>query len=114
MKIALLGTGFGQAHAGVYAHRPDVDEVVVFGRTPQKLAQISGQFGFATTTDLDAVITDASVDLVDICLPTRLHAQVAVAAMQAGHDVLIVLPLACWAAMMRRASSSVAASGTGH
>ena len=86
MKIALLGTGFGQAHAGVYAHRPDVDEVVVFGRTPQKLAQISGQFGFATTTDLDAVITDASVDLVDICLPTRLHAQVAVRAMQAGHD----------------------------
>lgn len=38
MKIALLGTGFGQAHAAVYAQRPDVDEVVVFGRTPEKLA----------------------------------------------------------------------------
>jgi hypothetical protein len=38
----------------------------------------------ATTTDLDAVITDSSVDLVDICLPTRLHADVAVRAMQAG------------------------------
>jgi hypothetical protein len=36
VKIALLGTGFGQAHAAVYATRPDVDEVVVFGRTPQK------------------------------------------------------------------------------
>jgi predicted dehydrogenase len=94
MKIALLGTGFGQAHAAVYAHRPDVDEVVVFGRTPAKLAKISGQFGFATTTDLDAVITDSSVDLVDICLPTRLHAEVAVRAMQAGKDVLIELPLA--------------------
>jgi predicted dehydrogenase len=94
MKIALLGTGFGQAHAAVYAQRPDVDEVVVFGRTPQKLAKISGQFGFAITTDLDAVIADASVDLVDICLPTRLHAEVAVAAMQAGKDVLIELPLA--------------------
>jgi hypothetical protein len=33
MKIALLGTGFGQAHAAVYAARPDVDEVIVFGRT---------------------------------------------------------------------------------
>ncbi len=71
MKIALLGTGFGQAHAAVYAQRPGVDQVVVFGRTPQKLAKISGQFGFATTTDLDAVIADPSVDLVDICLPTR-------------------------------------------
>jgi len=94
MKIALLGTGFGQAHAAVYAGRPDVDEVVVFGRTPEKLAAISGQFGFATTTDLDALITDDTVDLVDICLPTRLHADIAVRAMQAGHDVLIELPLA--------------------
>jgi predicted dehydrogenase len=94
MKIALLGTGFGQAHAAVYAERPDVDEVVVFGRTPGKLAKISDQFGFATTTDLDTVIADPSVDLVDICLPTRLHAGVAVRAMQAGKDVLIELPLA--------------------
>jgi shikimate 5-dehydrogenase len=45
MKIALLGTGFGQAHAAVYAQRPDVDEVVIFGRTSEKLAKISGQFG---------------------------------------------------------------------
>jgi UDP-N-acetylglucosamine 3-dehydrogenase len=75
MKIALLGTGFGQAHAAVYAQRPDVDQVVVFGRTPHKLATISDQLGFATTTDLDGLIADASVDLVDICLPTRLHAR---------------------------------------
>jgi UDP-N-acetylglucosamine 3-dehydrogenase len=65
-----------------------VDEVVVFGRTAGKLAKINGQFGFATTTDLDAVITDPSVDLVDICLPTALHAEVAVRAMQSGKDVL--------------------------
>ncbi|MEU4294256.1 Gfo/Idh/MocA family oxidoreductase [Kribbella sp. NPDC026596] len=32
--------------------------------------------------------------LVDICLPTRLHAEAAVRAMQAGRDVLIELPLA--------------------
>jgi predicted dehydrogenase len=94
VKIALLGTGFGQAHAAVYAQRSDVDEVVVFGRTPEKLAAIRAQSGFATSTDLDAVLADPSVDLVDICLPTRLHADVAVQAMQAGRDVLIELPLA--------------------
>src|SRR6516165_7635290 len=94
MKIALLGTGFGRAHAAVYAERPDVDQVVVFGRSQGKLATIGGQFGFATTTDLDALIADPSVDLVDICLPTALHAEVAVRAMQAGKDVLIELPLA--------------------
>ena len=46
-----------------------MDQVVVFGRAPEKPAKISGHFGFATTTDLDAVIADASVDLFDICLP---------------------------------------------
>jgi predicted dehydrogenase len=94
MKVALLGTGFGRAHAAVYAQRSDVDEVVIFGRTPEKLAQISDDFGFATTTDLDALIGDTSVDLVDICLPTRLHADVAVRALHASKDVLIELPLA--------------------
>jgi predicted dehydrogenase len=111
MKIALLGTGFGQAHAAVYAQRPDVDQVVVFGRTPQKLAKISGQFGFATSTDLDAVIADPSVDLVDICLPTRLHAEVAVQAMQAGKDVLIELPLATTLEGARRVVAAQQATG---
>jgi predicted dehydrogenase len=46
-----------------------VDEVVVFGRTSEKLAQIGDDFGFATSTDLDAVLNDSSVDLVDICVP---------------------------------------------
>ncbi|MFD7233739.1 Gfo/Idh/MocA family protein [Streptomyces syringium] len=94
MKIALLGAGFGEAHAAVYAHRPDVTEVVVFGRTPAKLEKFADEYGFASTTDLDALITDASVDLVDICLPTHLHAEVAVRAMEAGKDVLVELPLA--------------------
>jgi len=111
MKIALLGTGFGQAHAAVYAARPDVDEVVAFGRTPATLAKLSDQFGFAATTDLDAVITDASVDLVDICLPTRLHAEVAVQAMQAGKDVLIELPLASTLEDAHRIVAAQQASG---
>ena len=37
----LLGTGFGQAHAAVYAAR-DV-EVVMVGRNPGKTARIAGQ-----------------------------------------------------------------------
>ena len=69
MKIALLGTGSGQVHAAVYSQRPDVDEVVVFCRTPEKLAEFGEQFGLATTTDPDALVADPTVDLVDICLP---------------------------------------------
>jgi len=111
MKIALLGTGFGQAHAAVYAQYPDVDEVIVFGLSPEKLARVAGEFGFATSTDLDALLADGSVDLVDICLPTRLHADVAIRAMQAGKHVLIELPLAVTLDDARRIVASHQATG---
>lgn len=111
MKIALLGTGFGQAHAAVYANREDLDEVVVFGRTPAKLQKISNQFGFTTSTDLDTLITDPSVDLVDICLPTHLHADIAVRAMKAGKHVLCELPLAVTMDDARRVITAQRASG---
>ncbi|QBS44724.1 Gfo/Idh/MocA family protein [Nocardia sp. CS682] len=93
MKIALLGTGFGQAHAAVYAARDDV-EVVVFGRTPAALARIHDSHGFTTTTDLDGLYDDPTIDLIDICLPTALHAEHALRALAAGKHVLCELPLA--------------------
>ncbi|GAA0658642.1 Gfo/Idh/MocA family oxidoreductase [Kitasatospora atroaurantiaca] len=94
MRIGLLGTGFGRAHAAVYAARPDVEKVVVFGRTPAKLAAFREEFGFETTTDLDAVHGDPDLALIDVCLPTPLHAEQAVRALEAGKDVLCELPLA--------------------
>ncbi|MFV8128241.1 Gfo/Idh/MocA family protein [Streptomyces syringium] len=93
MKIALLGTGFGQAHAAVYAARDDV-EVVMFGRDAAKTAKVAGQFGFASSTDMDAAFEDDSFDLVDICLPLPLHAEFVLRALQAGKHALVELPLA--------------------
>ncbi|AZM51273.1 gfo/Idh/MocA family oxidoreductase [Streptomyces sp. WAC 01529] len=93
MKIALLGTNFGQAHAAVYAARDDV-EVVMFGRDADKTAGVAGQFGFAAGTDLDAAFTDPSFDLVDVCLPIPLHAPMVLRALEAGKHVLTELPMA--------------------
>ncbi|MBB5122588.1 hypothetical protein AF335_18585 [Streptomyces eurocidicus] len=93
MKIGLLGTGFAVAHAGVYAARPDT-EVVVYGRSPGKLAMFAQDFGFATTTDADAIYADPDVDLVDVCLPTALHKEHILRALAAGKHVLCELPIA--------------------
>ncbi|MGH3736620.1 MAG: Gfo/Idh/MocA family protein [Micromonosporaceae bacterium] len=110
MKIGLLGTGFGGAHAAIFHRHPDVDEVVVFGRTPAKLDKFAEKFGFATTTDLDAIYSDASVDLVDVCLPTRLHAEHVLRALEAGKHVLCELPLALSLGDARRVAEANAAS----
>src|SRR5690606_5921989 len=40
------------------------------------------------------LLNNPNVDLVDICLPTHMHREVAVAAFHAGKDVLVEKPLA--------------------
>jgi predicted dehydrogenase len=111
MKVGLLGTGFAIAHAGIYAARPDVEEVVVFGRTPAKLKAFAKQFGFATTTDIDEIYDDHAIDLIDVCLPTPVHAEHVVRAVQAGKDVLCELPLTSTMADARRIVEAQQATG---
>jgi UDP-N-acetylglucosamine 3-dehydrogenase len=94
MKIGLLGTGFGIAHARIYHTHPDVDDVVVFGRTPAKLEKVAAEFGFATTTDIAHIYDDPAIDLIDVCLPTPLHADAVIRGLHAGKHVLVELPLA--------------------
>jgi predicted dehydrogenase len=94
MKVGLLGTGFGIAHARIYHTHPQVSEVVVFGRTPAKLQAFADDFGYATTTDLASIYDDPAIDLVDVCLPTPLHPEHVLRALAAGKHVLCELPLA--------------------
>ncbi|KZM74744.1 Gfo/Idh/MocA family protein [Nocardia terpenica] len=108
MKIALLGTGFGQAHAAVYATR-DV-EVTVFGRRPEVLRSLADRYGFATTTDLDSVFADPAIELIDICLPTDMHSDTVLRAVDAGKHVLTELPLATDTAAAKKVAEAAEAS----
>jgi predicted dehydrogenase len=110
MKVGLLGTGFGLAHARIYHTHPAVSEVVVFGRTPAKLQAFAEEFGYATTTEVASVYDDPAVDLVDVCLPTSLHAEHVLRALAAGKQVLCELPLAATMADARRIVAAQAAS----
>jgi predicted dehydrogenase len=108
MKIALLGTGFGQAHAAIYAKR----EVEGRGVRPDtgQAGGIRQEYGFATTTDLDGLYQDPSIDLIDICLPTSLHAEHVLRGLAAGKHVLCELPLALTMADAQRVADAAAAS----
>ena len=44
--------------------------------------------------DVDALLADGEIEAVDLCLPTFMHEEVAVAALRAGKHVLVEKPMA--------------------
>jgi predicted dehydrogenase len=92
--IALLGGGFmGRTHAAVYAglrERASVGVVCAL-RGGEEIAR---GLGAELSPDWEAVIGAPGVDAVDICLPTPLHGEVAVRALELGRHVLVEKPIA--------------------
>lgn len=94
MNIAILGTGFGKEHAKLFCQEKLADKIIVWGRNPEKLAEIEKEFGVQTTTNLDDILNDQTIKLVDVCLPTQVHAEYAIKALRAGKHVFVEMPLA--------------------
>ncbi|MBY9079224.1 Gfo/Idh/MocA family oxidoreductase [Paenibacillus sp. HN-1] len=93
MKIGVLGTGFGAYHAKLLKQMDGVDGVTVFGRNNEKLKKMEAELEVDVTTDLDRVLRDPSIDIIDICLPTALHSEIAVRAMSHGKQVFCETPV---------------------
>lgn len=61
--------------------------------------------------DYHELLRRPDIDLVDVCLPNAIHAQVTVEALQAGKTVLCEKPLACSLAEVDRVIEAVEATG---
>jgi predicted dehydrogenase len=103
LRVALLGQGFmGKAHSNAYCqveHFYDcpfrIRRRVLCGRDQDSLTAMAERWGWEeTTTDWRSVIERSDIDAVDISLPNDLHAEVSIAAAQAGKMVLCEKPLA--------------------
>lgn len=109
VRVGIAGIGFmGVTHFKAYAKVEAAQVTAIFTRDAAKLAgdwtRVRGNFGDAGGThdlsgvrccdDLDALIGDPDVDLLDICLPSYLHREVGVRALEAGKHILIEKPIA--------------------
>ncbi|GAA1274309.1 Gfo/Idh/MocA family protein [Streptomyces javensis] len=67
----------------------------ICGRDTESVRTAAGKMGWASTeTDWRSLITRDDIDLVDICTPGDSHAEIAIAALDAGKHVLCEKPLA--------------------
>lgn len=93
MKTAVLGTGFGAYHAGLYKKVNEVESVILFGRNKEKLRELGDKLQIETTDDLQRVYNDPDIGLIDVCLPTEHHCEAIVEALKHGKHVFCETPL---------------------
>lgn len=92
MKVGILGTGgMGGVHAKAYGSMPEV-ELCVFDRRSER-AQLFAEEYRARVYDSQAELI-RSVDVLDVCLPTDLHMDAALAGLAAAKPVFCEKPLA--------------------
>jgi 2-hydroxy-4-carboxymuconate semialdehyde hemiacetal dehydrogenase len=100
MRIALAGTGaFGIKHLDGLQNIDGVSVTAVVSRRLEQAEEVARKYGIPrATTSLDEVLASDDVDAVILCTPTQLHASQAVAAMRAGKNVQVEIPVAdSWA-----------------
>jgi len=103
LRVAMIGYGFmGAAHSQAWRTAPrvfdlpaDVEMTVVVGRHAVAVADAAAKWGWAeSATDWREVIARDDIEVVDIVTPGGSHAEIAIAALQAGKHVLCEKPLA--------------------
>jgi predicted dehydrogenase len=123
LGVGLIGYAFmGAAHSQAWRTAPHFFDLplrpeltVLAGRNPSAVAEAADKLGWASTeTDWRRVIERDDVALVDVCTPGDTHAEIAIAALEAGKHVLCEKPLAntvAEAEAMTEAAARAAARG---
>jgi len=99
----MIGYRFmGKAHSNAWRQAPrffplkaEVEMHTICGRDAAAVEKARAQFGWNNAaTDWRAVVNNPEIDIIDITTPNDSHAEIAIAAAQAGKHVLCEKPLA--------------------
>ena len=124
LNVAMIGGGFmGKAHALAYAAMPMFfwpapaipRRKVIVDVTPDLAETARQRYGFEeASADWKAVLSRNDIDVVDIVTPNDSHAEIAIAAAEAGKNVICEKPLARTGMEAKSMLDAVEAAGVIH
>ncbi len=123
VRIGMIGYKFmGKAHSHAYRDLPfffDTDAVPVLqaiaGRNEEAVKAAAEKMGWASyETDWRRLLERDDIDLIDIGTPNNTHAEMAIAAAEAGKHVICEKPLAMTVEQAKRMLEAVKKNGVVH
>jgi predicted dehydrogenase len=123
LNIALIGYKFmGKAHSYAlmacpffFKHGIEPVRKVIVGRHAEPLKQAAADFGWAEwSTDWRTVVNRPDIDVVDIATPPSTHAEIAIAAAQAGKHIFCEKPFTVTVEEAERALAAAQKAGVKH
>ncbi|HLH57721.1 MAG TPA: Gfo/Idh/MocA family oxidoreductase [Streptosporangiaceae bacterium] len=110
----IVGCGvIAPTHAAAVAALPNAHLVAVTDTDPGKAKALADDRGVAWDADLDALLARPDVDVVSVCVPSGLHAEIGVRAARAGKHLVIEKPIDVTVAAADRLLETAAEAGVG-
>lgn len=95
IKVGLIGCGFmGAMHANCYKNIEGVEIVALADIRKEKAEELAKGTNATIYGDGAELINNANVDIIDVCLPTYLHAKYALMAMDKVKYLFVEKPVA--------------------
>jgi myo-inositol 2-dehydrogenase/D-chiro-inositol 1-dehydrogenase len=113
LRIGVIGVGrIGRMHAALLARQIEGASVAAIHDPNHEFARdVAGSLGVPTAADVDALLSSPDVDAVAICSSTDTHAELIVAAAQAGKAIFCEKPVSLDLAEVDRALAAVEEAG---
>ncbi|MER1993759.1 MAG: Gfo/Idh/MocA family oxidoreductase, partial [Eubacteriales bacterium] len=97
INVAIVGTGgISHAHIQAYLKFPERCRIsALVDIIPEKAQRVKEQYGLDADVYLDHHdILDKDIDLVDVCTPPFVHAEISINALKSGKNVVCEKPMA--------------------
>jgi myo-inositol 2-dehydrogenase/D-chiro-inositol 1-dehydrogenase len=113
LRYGLIGFGrFGRLHAGAIERAPGAALAAIGTASEASAAAAAKAHPEARVScDWRELVRDPALDVIDVVAPNHLHAEITIAALEAGKHVLLEKPMATTAADCRRIVETVERTG---